>query len=858
VQWSLRNVALLGFGLAALLLVNAGLSYRSLGQVAKAERLVAHTHEVLDVTSDVLSTLKDAETGQRGFLITGQDNFLEPYHDALARLNERLAKLQDLTRDNARQQAHIQELEKRTAVRLTLLAQGIDLRRKGSEEAQAFIATAKGKEQMDAIRTLVAEMEQEEQGLLRVRADESGRCFVTALALLAFTTLLGLGLVGLASYLVRRDLTGRERAAAVLHEQRERFQTTLASIGDAVIVTDVHGVVTFLNAVAQALTGWQDDAVGRKLDDVFPIVDEKTRQPAANPVPRAIQEGGVVGLANHTVLIARDGTEIPIDDSAAPIRDAKGRIVGVVLIFRDITARRRDEQELRQWVNELAEAEGRIRSVVDTVLDGIITIDESGVIESFNPAAARLFGYHPSQVLGQNVKLLMPEPYHSEHDGYLANYLRTGQAKIIGIGREVVGRRKDGSTFPMDLAVSAFRLGKRRFFTGVVRDITERKKLEQELRQHAGELAEADRRKNEFLAMLAHELRNPLAPIRHAVQLQRLKDPVEPELQLARDVIDRQVQQLTRLVDDLLDLSRISRGKINLQLEPVDLAAVVARAVEISRPLIDARKQRLEVSLPEQAVPVEGDLTRLVQVVSNLLNNAAKYTEEDGRIWLTVGASTGDGVIRVRDTGVGISPEMLPRLFEMFSQVQGSVSRSEGGLGIGLSLVRSLVDLHGGNVQAFSEGLGRGSEFVVRLPLVQGAVQPAAAGSAPERPRTVPARRILVIDDNQDAAESLSLLLRLTGQDVQTAYDGPTALDAARALPPDVVLCDIGLPRMNGLEVARRLRQDLGLTDALLIALTGYGMDEDKCRSQEAGFNAHLVKPVDLDALYELLDRARA
>lgn len=389
--------------------------------------------------------------------------------------------------------------------------------------------------------------------------------------------------------------------------------------------------------------------------------------------------------------------------------------------------------------------------------------------------------------------------------------------------------------------------GSVREWVGKCLDVEDRKRAEVALKA-------ADRHKDEFLAMLAHELRNPLAPIRNASQALRLAGLADEKLQWAGDVISRQVGHLTRLVDDLLDVSRISQGKINLQLAPVDLADVVANAVETSRPLIDGRKHHLEVILPECDALVEGDPARLVQVVSNLLTNAAKYTEVGGRIVLTVEASAGEAVIGVRDTGVGIAPEMLPRLFEMFTQVQGSVSRSEGGLGIGLSLVRSLVEMHGGNVQALSPGLDHGSEFVVRLPLLHELLPsaPAARVKAPPQPK-VRARRILVVDDNTDGAESLARLLRLTGHDVHTAHDGPAALDAARSHPPDVVLLDIGLPGISGLETARRLRHELGLNDAFLVALTGYGQEDDKQRSLEAGFNAHMVKPVDFDALQELL-----
>ena len=381
----------------------------------------------------------------------------------------------------------------------------------------------------------------------------------------------------------------------------------------------------------------------------------------------------------------------------------------------------------------------------------------------------------------------------------------------------------------------------------------ERKRLEGELRQRAEQLAEADKRKDEFLAMLAHELRNPLAPIRNAAYMLRLKNPDDEELQFARAVIDRQLQHMTRLVDDLLDVSRISRGKVTLCKEPIELAAVVERALEISRPLIEARKHRLTVTLPPGPVFVDADLARLSQVVANLLNNAAKYTEERGRVFLTVARAGDEAILRVQDTGVGLAPDMLSSIFDLFTQAQGSVSRSEGGLGIGLSLVRSLVELHGGSVVALSEGIGRGSEFVIRLPLLKEVPRPLAAGRHPARSRKVPARRILVVDDNVDAAKSLALLLRLTGHEVRTAHDGAAALEAARAQAPDVVLLDIGLPRMDGLEVARRMREDLGLKGVVLVALTGYGQDEDRRRSEAAGFNAHLVKPIDLDLLVDLL-----
>jgi len=327
-------------------------------------------------------------------------------------------------------------------------------------------------------------------------------------------------------------------------------------------------------------------------------------------------------------------------------------------------------------------------------------------------------------------------------------------------------------------------------------------------------------------------------------------------LERTRDLIDRQLTHLNRLVDDLLDVSRITRGKIRLQLETVDVTKAAVGAVESSRPLIELRKHEFTLSLPAEPLHVSADPARLSQIVSNLLNNAAKYTEEGGRIWLTVEREDGEAVIRVRDTGAGIPANMLPRIFEPFTQVDQSLDRSQGGLGIGLTLVRRLVEMHGGRVEAFSQGVGHGSEFVLRLPIFSEARSscPICSNSA-ATPKSGAGSRILVVDDNVDAANSLAMVLRLEGHEVRTARDGPTALAASHASAPDIVLLDIGLPGMDGYEVARRLRRYPDGRQMLMVAVTGYGRDEDRARSEEAGFDHHLVKPIDFDALRPLLNR---
>jgi PAS domain S-box-containing protein len=382
-------------------------------------------------------------------------------------------------------------------------------------------------------------------------------------------------------------------------------------------------------------------------------------------------------------------------------------------------------------------------------------------------------------------------------------------------------------------------------FLSASRDVTEQCEAEEALR-------EAHRQKDEFLAMLSHELRNPLAPIRHSVEIMRLVGPKEPALLTARDMIDRQVTHLARLVDDLLDVSRVSRGKIQLQKKPLDLSSAVGQAIETRRYLLEARRHELTVKLPKGPVPVEGDFTRLAQVVVNLLDNAAKYTDVGGKVALEVELASDEAVLRVRDSGRGIDPSALKKVFDLFYQADRTFDRSDGGLGIGLSLVRSLVEMHGGTVEAHSAGRGKGSEFVVRLPRLPAAAGELLAEASDARARACRRFRILVVDDNVDSAETMATLLRMEGHEVSTAHDGPKAVEGARRERPDVVLLDLGLPGLNGFQVCKALRAE-GLAGTLVVAMTGYGQQEDRQRAREAGFDAFLVKPVALPVLREIL-----
>jgi CheY-like chemotaxis protein len=366
-------------------------------------------------------------------------------------------------------------------------------------------------------------------------------------------------------------------------------------------------------------------------------------------------------------------------------------------------------------------------------------------------------------------------------------------------------------------------------------------------------LSGTDPRKNEFLSMLAHELRNPLMPLLNGIDILRLHGPRQLEIQKVQDMMNRQVNHLVRLVDDLLDISRITRDKIQLQIEPVEVAAIVDRAIEVSRPLLDACGHDLTIAMPPQPLWVNADPIRLAQVLSNLLNNAAKYTEKGGKVSLSVALEDAQIVFRVRDNGMGIPAEMLSCIFDLFTQVERSLDRSHGGLGIGLTLVRRLVEMHGGRVSAHSEGANQGSEFVVRLPELA-AVQPAptADAGAPVVDNNG-CRRVLVVDDNVDVADSTAMLLRHFGLNVLVSHDGPTALSVARTFRPELVFLDIGLPEMDGYEVARQLRRQSGSEPMMLVALSGYGQEEDRQRSREAGFDSHLVKPATLADLRALV-----
>ncbi len=785
------------------------------------------------------------------------------------------------------------------------------------------------------------------------------------------------GLLGIAAYLFTATLIigfgEATRAAHVrAHDRGETLRVTFRSIGDAVITTDVAGRVTSLNGVAERLTGWpQADAIGQPLDAIFRIVNEVTRQPVENPATKALREGAIGGLANHTLLVRRDGTECPIDDSAAPIRDESGLVSGCVLIFRDVTSHRQLEWERARQLETARLA----ASIIDSSDDAIIRKRLDGTIESWNASAERMFGYTAQEAIGRHISLVIPPERIAEEERIIATlqagrrieHFETERLRADGsrvwvsltvspivdetgtpvaaskIVRDVTARRLAEADrekfvtvlensqdfigmcdlqgvpffvnraglamvgldsleqarqarvadffFPEDQArmideffpavlregrgeievrFRHFKTGEARWmaykvltlpdllgkpigFATVSQDVSDRKALADNLTQLANDLSEADRRKNEFLAMLAHELRNPLAPISNAVRSLRMRSPGdERTVQAVTEVLERQVAQMARLVNDLLDANRIARGMITLRKAAIALAPVVDEAIEAIRPQCTRLGHELTISMPSEPVHVDGDAGRLAQVIGNVLHNACKFTNKGGHISLSVSLEAGQAVIRVRDDGIGIAAAHLDSLFEMFAQADTSLERSRDGLGIGLTLVKTLVELHGGSVEARSDGPGRGSEFVIRLPAVPAEVAtPVSQPPVPVRADT--ARRVLVVDDSHDSAQSLAMLLKFAGHDVHLAHDGADAIGAAERVRPDVVLMDIGLPTLNGYEACRRIRSQPWGKAMRLVAITGWGQDDDRERSSDAGFDVHLVKPVDHRELFAIV-----
>lgn len=609
---------------------------------------------------------------------------------------------------------------------------------------------------------------------------------------------------------------------------RAHLAAIVDSADDAIISKDLNGIIRSWNIAAERLFGYDArEAVGRSILLLI-------------PPDRHHEEVDIIGRIRRgqriehyeTVRRTKDGRLVPVSLTISPIKDRHGRIVGASKIARDNSERIEAEQ-----------TRAYLAAIIEAADDAIVGKDLNGIIRSWNRGAQSLFGYSPEEIIGKSVTTLIPPERQAEEPQILAR-LRRGQ-RIEHF--ETIRITKDGRRIPVSLTTSPIKDGRGRIIgaSKIARDISDRIAAENALK-------EADRRKDEFLAMLAHELRNPLMPIRTGIEIiQRNMDSGRREWAL--QVIDRQLTQLSRIIDDLLDLARITSGNITLQKDVVGLRQLVTQAVDGVRSLIDAARHDLRVELPPQDVKLYVDPMRIVQALMNLLTNSAKFTPPGGSIVITAAAAGGELTLTVRDTGRGMGTELIPRVFDVFVQGNNDYARTEGGLGVGLSIVRRIAELHGGTVTARSKGAGEGSEFQITLPLAE-AVRETIAPPPSHDTRPRRAYRVVVVDDNRDATDTLAEILGFDGHEVARHYTGDGVVEKALAFKADVVVLDLGLPGRDGFEVARSMRAYPDLKEVLLIAVTGYGQPADIARSREAGFNFHLLKPINFDALIKLID----
>ena len=645
------------------------------------------------------------------------------------------------------------------------------------------------------------------------------------------------------------DSSDISETAVELKRQRKWFEVTLASIGDGVIAADCDGNITMINPVAEQLTGWTAaEATGQPLDKVFRIVNEDTRAEVENPALRAIKEGVIFGLANHTLLIAKDGRETSIDDSGAPIKSG-GETIGAVLVFRDITERRRAEQ-----------ARALLAGIVDSSEDAIVSKSLEGIITSWNHSAERMFGWTAEEAVGKSIIMIIP-PELREEETMILGRLRQGK-RVEHF--ETIRVTKDGRRINISLTVSPVR-NKHGEIIGaskIARDITDKVRAEEERaillasERTARERAEAaSRAKDEFVAMISHEIRSPLNAILGWSQMLRQGTLDKAATANALESIERNARAQAQLVSDLLDLSRVITGKLRINARPVDITASLESALASIRPAAEAKQIQIEVEREPYATVVTGDTDRLQQVFWNLLSNAVKFTPRGGRIKVKISRTDSQLEIAVSDTGAGISPEFLPYIFDRFTQADTTATRAHAGLGLGLAIVRHIVELHGGTVNAESEGVGKGAAFRVTLP-----VRALRSRDVPE-PAQVPVDgfadeialdrvRVMVIDDEAETRDLLKVMLASHGAEVETYSSGAEALAQIGDWNPNVIVSDIGMPGQDGYMFIKKVRA-LGRNSGELpaIALTAYARAEDRMRALAAGFQMHVPKPVEASEL---------
>jgi PAS domain S-box-containing protein len=647
---------------------------------------------------------------------------------------------------------------------------------------------------------------------------------------------------------VNIDITERKHAEESLRESQARLAGIVDTAMDAIVSVDAAQRITLFNAAAEQMFECSAaEALGQPLDRFIPAtLRERHRQHVAG-FGRGNTPKRRMGIVTG---VRANGEEFPIEASISQLEFGGQKLFTVIL--RDITARVRALADLHESEERARAQLAELQSIYASAPVGLCVFSPDLRYLRINERLAQINGIPAEAHIGKTLREVVPSLADTA-EPLLKQIAESGQpllnVEIVGETAAQPGAKRTWleSWLPLRNAE-----GQITGINMVVEEITERKRLEKELKQHATRLEEADRRKDEFIAMLAHELRNPLAPIRNAVEMLGLCQSPDPDFEWGRNVIDQQVKHLARLLDDLLDLSRITGNKLELKKERTLLSETVDAALEASRPIIDQRNHHVSVTAPPEPIYLHADAVRLTQVFVNLIHNAAKYTPPGGRIRIGTEKKDDTAVARVIDNGMGISAAQLPHIFDMFYQADRSYEQAYGGLGIGLTLVKRLVEMHGGTVDACSAGVNRGSEFTVNLPiLIEPSQPPKHKARADFQPSAL--RRILVVDDYPNAAESLAKWLRRFGNEVEVAFDGLEAIEAAQQFRPDVMLLDIGMPKLNGYETARRIRQQPWGKHMVLVALTGWGQEEDRKRTREAGFDLHLVKPVDHSQLAAFL-----
>jgi PAS domain S-box-containing protein len=986
-----KSAAIAFLILTVLLAANAFVSYQHLARLVANQERLNQTSETQLALKETLSLIKDLEIGEKGYIITGNEEFLEPYRTAANQLDEQIDKLAESMADDTRDEkifARLRSLidDKRTMVVAAIRAHN----QQGPDAATAVVAAGEGKAFMDEIRALLGNLEQREQNVLESRWRQSQRSYEAAQLSFALANTAALASVVLVFVLVRRESLENKRTTALIQRSESRFRRLFDANVMGVLFADLNGKVTEANDAFLELIGYSHDdlAAGRvdwraltplefrQQDDhaieqmrsrgacppfekqfirrdgslapvlmgsalledphescICYVIDLTDRQRARREIEtlnalclQRIQEletllevipigiaiapdpdtesitvnaalARLIGLprdssatthlphdermqvagmldrgrstAEHNLpradgdqtltgveldLVPRHGSAVKLLQYVAPLLDAQGVLRGSVGAFVDITDRKRLEEQLRQNAEDLHNQQRWLEAVLDLLPMPMLLIDPARGKPTFaNKAALEMAeGRFPLEGAAEG------QPDAGCCTDLQGNRISPEQMPGARVAR---GERLSG--YELDwhlpsgtrsLLINAGSLPAMYGHEGVsvilFQDITELKQIE-------GELRRINQAKDTLLAMLGHELRNPLAAITGAAELIRQQESEGPDAEQAQEILERHLRHLARLVDDMLDLSRLSSGKMVLHTEPTELSTILKQAIQTVQSFIESREHRLRLQLPREGVWVNADTSRLEQVFVNLLMNAAKYTDPGGRIALLVEVEDKSVTIRVEDNGIGIAPDMVPRVFDLFAQLNPSIDRSDGGLGVGLNVVKNLVELHAGTVTAESRGVGLGSQFVVQLPRVAAPSQarPATKSKVAAATEQV-AARVLVVDDNVDIARVMAALVKRCGHDVRVAHDGLAALTLARSFAPDVALLDIGLPGLSGLDLARRLRVEPGLENLFLVALTGYGQEEDRRRSAEAGFDQHLTKPVSFDILQELLRQA--